>query len=124
MRQPGEILPDDVEFQIDFTANLEAVEVCMLKRIGNDGDLECIVRRVADGQRNAVDCYRAFVDGHVSALSHRLVERVLEREIPAPLSVLNVDAFRRHVDVSLNDVSVQPTVNRHAALYVDLVADL
>ena len=49
MHHAAQILADDIEFNVYDTSYLESMEVGMFVCIRDDGHLETIVRRVANG---------------------------------------------------------------------------
>ena len=95
----------------------------MLKRIGDDGNLERVFCGVADGERNTVDRYRAFIDGEVAPTYHLTVSLIDKGEVAAAVSIFYGGAACCLVHVSLYDMAVKPSVHEHGTLHVHLVAD-
>ena len=120
--QSADVFPDDVELQIDHRAFDDGVEVRQVVGVGDDGHLEAVRAGVADGEADAVDADRSFLDGHVALASHLRVSGVAEGVIPAAVGLAHVGADGRLVDVALDDVAVQATVHQHTALHVHTVA--
>ena len=96
----------------------------MRSGIGDDRDLETVVGRFADGERDTVDGHGTFVDGEIAALCHLPAVRVFKGEISASVRIFHMDASGGPVDMPLYDVPVQPSVHEHGTLDIDTVADL
>ena len=111
----------NIEFDIYHTANLKRMEVRMLVCIRNDSHLESIIRRITYRQTNTVHSHRTFIHGDISAFRHLLVKRISECKIPAAFRILNIDTSSSLIHMSLNDMSVQPTVHHHATFNVHLI---
>ena len=94
----------------------------MLKGVGDDADLEGILRGTAYGEGDTVDGDAALVHTEVATAYHVLAALVLEGELPGALLVVDGNATGRLVNMPLHDVAVQAAVHEHRALHVDLVA--
>ena len=81
MLQSGDVLTEDVEFDIHDSAYLDIAEISVLKSVGDNGYLEGVRRWIADGEGYTVDGDRALVDGEVAFLGHLAVLWVFEGEI-------------------------------------------
>ena len=66
--QAGDVFPQDVEFEIHDRSDGYVGKVRMRSGIGDDRDLETVVGRFADGERDTVDGHGTFVDGEIALL--------------------------------------------------------
>ena len=121
--ESGNVFAQDVKFDVDGGAYLDVLEIGVFHGIGDDGDLEGIVRGIAYGERNAVDRHATLVDGKVASSGHLLVVFIFKGEILAAVRVLDVGTLGSLVDVSLYDMSVEPSVHDHRTFDVYLVAN-
>ena len=117
-----QVLPDDVELDVDNRAGLDGVEIRVVEGVGNDADLESVFRGAANGKAHAIDCHAALIDGEVAVLDHFLCALVLERVLMAALLVFDGDADSRLVNVSLHDMSVKAAIHQHRAFHIHLIA--
>lgn len=100
------------------------MEICVFERIGNDAHLEGIFRRSAHGEAHAVHRDAAFVNREIPALCHSRVIFIGEGEGSASVHVFHLGADGSLVNMTLHDVSVQTTVQKHGTLDVDFIAHL
>lgn len=119
--QTCDILAEDVELKVDDRSDAYVAEIRMLEGVGYDGHLERVLCGVAYRETHTIDRYRSLVDGEVTVACHFAVEAVLEGEVGTAVGILHVYAARRHVHMSLDDVSVQSAIHQHGALDVDFV---
>ena len=98
------------------------MEVGELVGVGDDVDLEGVVGGITNREADPIDGDRTFIDSEIAPLRHLLVEVILEGKGIATLLVLLGSADCCLVDMSLHDVSVEPSIHHHAALHIDVVA--
>lgn len=122
MLEARNVFADDVELKVDLRADFDVVEVGVVVGVGDDAHLEGVVGRVADGETDSIDGDAAFVYTEVSALGHRFVGGVAERETIAAFFALFGDAGGGLVDVPLDDVPIKTSVHHHRALHIDCAA--
>ena len=122
--QTGDVLADNVEFNVDDRSDADVLEVGVLHSVGDDGHLESITGGTADGEGDTIDGDAALVDRKVSVTGHLLVVIVLEGEVSGAVGIFHSGATGRLVDVPLDDVPVESSVHQHGALNVDLVANM
>ena len=120
--QSCDVLAENVELDVDDRAHPDVAEIGVLHGVGDDGHLERVLRRVADGQRHAVDGDRTLVDREVAAARHGQVVLVFEGEVGTAVGVFHGRATSSLIDVALHDVAVQAAVHLHRPLHVHLVA--
>ena len=107
----GNVLANDVEFQIDCTANLDCVEISVVVSVWYYAYLKGIFRWVAYGQANTVDGDGALVNTEVSALYHLWCGMVAEGVTVAAFLVFNGYALGCLVNMSLYDMAIQSTIH-------------
>jgi len=87
--------------------------------IGDDGDVEFCLFDIENGQAGAVEADGAFFYDEVAEFFGEF-----EAEFPAAVELAAFEAGGGGVDVSLDDVAVEPAVHGHASFEVDQVAGL
>jgi hypothetical protein len=117
--QAGDVFADEVEFEVYFAAGGDGMDVRVFERIGDDGDIEFGLFYIEDGKAGTVEADGAFFD-------HEMAEFLwkFEAEFPAAVEVFSVEAGGGRVDMSLDDMAVEPAVHDHTSFEVDEVAGL
>ena len=122
--EAGDVFAKDVELKVDNGADADVLEIGMFHSVRNDGYLESALRRIANGERHAVNGDRTLVDGEVAATRHLWRIVVLEGEIGGAVGIVQLDATSGLVYVALDDMAVETSVHQHGTLNVHLVANL
>ena len=91
----------------------------MVECIGNDGDVEPGLLYVEDGEADAVEADGAFFDHEPAEFFGEF-----ETELPASVEVFAIEADSGCVDVSLDDMAVEPAIHDQASFEVDEIAGL
>ena len=122
--QTGNVLADNVIFNVDDRSDADVLEVGVLHSVGDDGHLESITGGMADGEGDTIDGDAALVDRKVSVTGHLWVVIVLEGEVSGAIGIFHSGATGCLVNVSLDDVPVESSVHQHGTFNVDLVANM
>jgi hypothetical protein len=95
------------------------MDIRVFEGIGDDGDIEPGLFYIEDGEADTVEADGAF-------FYHEMAEFLweFETEFPAAVEVFSVEAGGGRVDVSLDDMAVEPAVHDHTSFEVDEVAGL
>ena len=64
--ESGDVFPDHIEFQVDFGAGDDGLDIGMLEGIGDDGDVKSVFFDVKDGEAGAIEADGAFFDDEVA----------------------------------------------------------
>lgn len=112
-----EVFADDIEFEIDGVADVEVLECGVVEGVGNDGYREGVVFGSDDGEADAVDADRAFIDEEVFRGGF-----VAEGVVPGAVGVAAVDAASGIVHVALYEVAIEAGVGEHGAFEVNEAA--
>ena len=91
----------------------------MFESIGDDGDIEPGLLYVEDGKADTVEADGPFFDQEPAELL-----REFETELPTAVEVFAIEAGSGCVDVSLDDMPVEPAVHDHASFEIDEIAGL
>jgi hypothetical protein len=118
-QEPGHIFPDHIEFQVDGRTGRYGSDVGMLEGVGDDGDVKTVSFDVEDGEAGAVEADGAFFDDEVAVFSWEF-----EAEFPAAFEFVAFQTDGGGVDVTLDDMAVEPAIHDHAAFEVDEDAGL
>lgn len=122
--QAGYVFSEDVKLKVDHRAHLDITEVGVCTGVRNDGHLESVVGGIADREGNAVYGYRPLVYREVSAPRHVGIELVFKLKVSTSVGIPHADATGCLVNMTLDDVPVQPPVHRHGAFHIDGVSNL
>lgn len=115
--EPGNVFSDDVEFDIYLASGNDGLDIGMFIGIGNDGYVEFLLFDVKDGQADAVDGNRAFFDDQLAEFPGEF-----EPVFPAAAQGVLFQANGCRVDMSLNDMAVQPSIHDETSFQIDLVS--
>lgn len=80
-------------------------------------------RRVANGKRDAIDGHRTLINGEISTTSEVSTHLILESKDPTPVSLDEVDTLGSLIDMPLNDMAIEATIDAHTAFDIHLIAD-
>ena len=122
--ESSDIFAQNVEFYIYYLSHFDVAEVGILSGIRNYSNGKCVVCRITDGERNAVNGNSALVHREIAFSCHFLIELIFESKISRAISVFHSDTFGSLVHMSLYDMTIQTAVHHHRTLYVHLVAYL
>ena len=117
--EPGHIFPDHIEFQVDFCVGGDGLDIGMLEGIGDDGDVKAVLFDVKNSEADAIEADGAFFDHEVAKFLWEF-----EAEFPTALEFLSFCAGGGGIDVTLDDMAVEPAVHDHTAFQVDEVPGL
>jgi len=90
-----------------------------LEGVGDDGDVKPVSFDIVDGETGAVEADGAFFDDEAAELSWEF-----EAEFPAPFEFVAFQAGGDGIDVTLDNMAVEPAVQEHTSFEVDEVAGL
>ena len=122
--QAGDVFAEDIELKVDDGAYVDVAKVGMLEGVGDDGHLEGIAGGIADSEADTIDGDAAFVDGEVALLGHLAIFWVFEGEIGGAVGIVHCDTSGSFVNMALHNMTVEASVHKHGALYIDFVTDL
>ena len=95
------------------------MDIRVFESIGDDGDIEFSLFYIEDGVADTVEADGAFFYHEVAEFFGEF-----ETEFPAAVEVFALEAGGGRVDVTLDDMAVEPAVHDHASFEVDEVAGL
>ena len=124
LHHAAEIFADDVELEVDYGIDADVVEIGIVEGVGNDAHLELVVGGATYSEADTIDSDATLVDRDISPACHLRVSLIAEAEDIAALLVLDTDAASCGVDMTLNDVAVEPSVHHHGTLHIHLVTHL
>jgi len=117
--ETGDVFPDQIEFQVNGGAGDDSLYIGMFERIGDDGNVKAIFFDVKDSEADAIERNGAFFDHEVAKFLWEF-----EAEFPTALEFLSFCAGGGGIDVTLDDMAVEPAVHDHTAFQVDEVPGL
>ncbi len=116
---PGDVFSYHVEFQVDAGARDHGLDIGVVVRIGDDGDIEFRSFDIKNGQAGAVDADGAFFNDQVAEFFGEF-----EAIFPAAIEVAALETDGSGVYVSLDDMAVEAAVHDQASFEVDEVSGL
>jgi electron transfer flavoprotein alpha/beta subunit len=94
--ESSDIFAQNVEFDIHYRSHFDVAEVGILSGIRNDGNGKCVVCRITDGERNAVNGNAALIDGGVETVEAPLPLVITVNGSAAPCRPCNVKLVMKY----------------------------